>query len=166
MHTRCSYSTAPGVNLHHSFPAPFQVPKISRPVRKKEEIKEEKKSREERLTVKQHWSFIQRTSGHAAMNKAARKIKKRKERGNRSNFISAGTWQRNKSNTKVQWALQISFHMQFVTSREVHPLEELLLKLHEGHCVCHNAGLLEVLEPEHSGWVCVLPSYILSTESW
>lgn len=76
-----------------------------------------RKKRIECLTVRQCWPFIQHTSGHKAVNKGSR------EKRNRSHFISAGTWQRNKSNTKVQWALQSSFHMQFVTSSAVHPLE-------------------------------------------
>lgn len=105
------------------------------------------------VTVRQRWSFIRHTGGHGAVNKEGRE-KKRKR--NRSHFISAGTWQRNKSNTKVQWALQISFHMQFVTSSKVHPPEGA-----GPGAVLHTAAAVFVTMlycwRKHSDpWVCVL----------
>lgn len=141
-----SHSTAAGMNVHRFFPASFQVPRIWRRVIKRRRMS---------VTVRQRWPFIQHTGGQGDVNKGSRGNKKKG-----SHFISAGTWQRNKSNTKVQWALQISFHMQFVTSSEVHPLEL-------GYCCCHyicyNAVLLEeALWPAHmSVSVCVWGGGIL-----
>lgn len=65
-----SHSSAPGMNLHHCFPASFQVPEIWRRVikRRRRRAKREKQRRA-RVTVRQRWPFIQHTGGQGDVNK-------------------------------------------------------------------------------------------------